>query len=95
MVKRVNQRHVQRYIIALAVPRDGPIPHHQQTIRLHGQWQVVQHGEDGMGAGETAEQAGKCYLMWRVEMGGGLIEQQHWGFRGECARQQHALAFAA
>ena len=76
---------MQRRIAALAVPSDGPIPHHQQPIRLHCQRQVVQHGDDGVGVGEAAEQAGQRDLMWRVEVGGGLVEQQHRRFRGECA----------
>ena len=86
---------MQDGIVALAVPRDGPITHHQQPIRQHGERQVVQHGDDGVGAGETTKQASKCYLMRRVEVGGGLVEQQVRGFGGEGARQQHALAFAA
>ncbi len=76
------------------MPGDGPILHHQHPIRLHCQRQVVQHGDDGVGAGEATEQTGKCHLMWRVEVGGGLVEQQYRGSRGECARQQHALPFA-
>ena len=86
---------MQRRIVALAVPGNGPIPHHQQPIRLHCQRQVVQHGDDGVGAGEATEQASERDLMWRVEVGRGLVEQQHWGLRGECARKQYALSFAA
>ena len=86
---------MQRGIIALTMPRDGSIAHHQQAIRLHGQWQVVQHGDDRARAGEAAEQTSQRDLMWRVEVGRGLVEQQHRRFRGECARQQYPLPFAA
>ena len=83
MIKSFDQCRVQRRIVTRVVLSNCPVPHHQQPIRLHGQRQVGQQGDDGVGVGEAAEQPCDRDLIRRVEVGGGLIRQQHWGFRGE------------
>jgi hypothetical protein len=46
-------------------------------------------------ARQLAEQARQRHLVRRVEVGGGLVEQQQRRLGGQHARQQHALALAA
>ncbi len=83
MIKSVNQHCVQHGIITFTVPRDDPFTHHQQTIRLHRERQVVQHGDDGVGAGEATEQPSERGLMRRIDVGRARVRQRHRDHRRE------------
>ena len=59
--------------------------------------EVVQHytDRDAVPVGQVAHQVEDLDLVAQVEVGGGLVEQQHCGILRQAAREPHALQLAA
>src|SRR5699024_5549663 len=71
--------------------------HHDQACgEPGGLCEVVQHGDDGAPAPvQPPEELQQVVLVGDVEVGGGLVQQQHTGVLGEHHRHPRALALPA
>ena len=87
---------MQRRIVARTFGADPARVHHHQPVGQQRQRQVVQNAEHGRASPHLAlHQAQQRHLVGRVEVGGGLVEQEQRRVDRERPRQQHALALAA
>ncbi len=86
---------MQRRVVVRRERADAAVAQQQHAVGVQRERQIVLHRDHGVRAAELAAQPGQRHLVRRVEVGAGLVEQQHRRLGRQRAREQHALALAA